>query len=270
MFHVHVHERLARSQHVGAAHELGERYRQRRRLPEAPTTRHHVARLAVDHHRHEGDVVDEGVLDAAWRAAERHVDAAREDAVELGRAGEDGVARRPGVGEAVERFVERDPRVLRAHHVAQRVAARGAGGETDPFELREQIPHRSVTDPVQLQVLPGGEVQPILAVPVPESGHGPRLGSGQHPAGHPDAHHEAVILLLRADAPGLQRIAVVGGEPAVTIRGHPVEINGEPGSLRGSDVGCGHDGDGTDVGFRPADLAVANRSRLAHRPPRGW
>ena len=81
----------------------------------------------------------------------------------------------PGVGQAVERLVEAEAGVLGAHHVAQRVAAGRSGGEAEPVEPGQHLGHVAVLDPVQLDVLPGGEVQPVGAVAAGQPGQAPRL-----------------------------------------------------------------------------------------------
>ena len=121
-------------------------------------------------------VVHQGVVAAAGRAAEGDVDPAGQRDVQLGRPGDDGVGDQPGVGQAVERLVEADAGVLGAHDVAQRVAARRAGGEAGPVDGGEHAGDPAVVHPVQLDVLAGGEVQPVLGRGGRRGGPGPAPG----------------------------------------------------------------------------------------------
>ncbi len=223
--HEHVDQGLGRGQGVGPGHEVGQLDGQVRCLAQAAATPQLVARLTVAHHGHEAAVVQEGVVAAARRAAEGEVDSTRQLAVERGRAGQDGVGDGPGVGQAVERLVEAGARLLRGHHVSHGVAACRAGAETQLGQLVQHLGHLAVLHPVQLHVLPGRQVQPVVAVGASQAGQSPCLVGGEHAARNADANHEHVVLLLSAHAVGLQGVALLRAQPGVTFCGQAGKID---------------------------------------------
>ena len=152
-----------------------EQHGERRRLAQAAAGPQLVAGAPVDHHRDQPGVVEQGVVAAAGRAAEGHVEPGRQLHVQLGRAGDQGVGHQAGVGEAVEGLVEADAGVLGAHDVAHRVPAGRAGREPVAGQGVEHVRHLAVGHPVQLDVLAGGEVQPVLGVPGGHAGQAPGL-----------------------------------------------------------------------------------------------
>ena len=247
MGHEHVDQRLDGGEHLGAGDERREQHGQRRRLAEAAARPHLVARHADLDRRDQAHVVDEGVVAAAGRPAEGDVDPARQHHVELGRAGHERVRDQAGVGEAVERLVQPDAGVLGGHHVADRVPARRPGRQPVPAERLEHLGHFAVADPVQLDLLAGGEVHPVLGVAGRHPGEAPHLRGRGHAAGDADADHEHLVLQLGAHAVGLQGEAVLGGEPAVALGGQPGQVDGEAGALGRGDVRSCH---ATDCGER--------------------
>lgn len=238
--HEHVDERLDRWEGVDAGDEGVEEHGEGGRLAEAASDPQLIAGHAVDDLRHESEVVDQGVLSAAGRAAEGDVEPARELAVQLGRASHDGVGDQPGVGQAVEGLVEADAGVLGAHDVAERVPARRPGRQADAGEVGQQERDVSGLDPVELHVLAGGEVQPVGGVAGGEAAEAPELLGGGDAAGDAHPGHEHAVLELRADAVGLERVAVLGGEPPVALGGEALEVDAQAGALGGGDVGEGH------------------------------
>ncbi len=236
----HVHEGLRRRDDVVAGDEVTQFHCERGRLAEASAAPQLVAGLAVAHDRHERGVVHARVLAALGRSAEADVHAAREPAVELSGAGEEGVADEARVGETVERFVETDAGVLAADDVPHRVAARRAGGQADALQLGENRLDISVVHPVQLETLARREMQPIRRVATRDAGDAARLLRREHTAGYADAHHEDVVLRLCADAVRLQGVPVLERQPSVAVSGQPSEIDVKAGTLRSGNVDGSH------------------------------
>ena len=128
-----------------------------------------------------------------------------------GEKGRDGLCHR----QSLDDLVRVDARHRARADVARRVAARLDRRQPDVPETLPNPGHVCDADPVQLNVLPGREV----GVPVAEDravvgalGKGvgrhtdlAHLGSGHHPAGHLDPHHEGIAsLALRIHADPLE------------------------------------------------------------------
>ncbi len=240
-------------QRVRPGDEIGELDGQLRRPAQAPTAPQLVAGPPVTDHGHEAAVVEQGVVAAARGAAEGEVDPAGQLAVEGGGASQDGIGDRSGVGQAVEGLVEADARLLRAHDVAHGVAARGAGGEAQTGQLLQHLGDLAVGHPVELDVLTGGQVQPVAAVRPSEASQAPGLLGGEHAARNPHPDHEHVILFLGAHPVRLEGVPVLGGQPGVPLRGEAVQVDDEAGPLGRGDVGGCHWRQGTE-GLFPAVL----------------
>jgi hypothetical protein len=93
---------------------------------------------------------------------------------------------------------------------------------------------------VELDVLTGGEVEPVVAVQTSEAGQAPGLLGEEDAPGHPVADHEDVVLLLGAHPVGLEGVTVLGGEPAVTLGGQARQVDLQSGPLGRRYVRCRH------------------------------
>jgi hypothetical protein len=93
---------------------------------------------------------------------------------------------------------------------------------------------------VELEVLAGREVEPVLAELGGQARRTARPGGRDHAAWHADADHEHVVLQLRADAPRLQGVALLRAQPVVAVRREAGDVDGQAGALRRREVGQGH------------------------------
>ena len=226
----------------GVGHALGgdehaEPLAQSRRGGQAPAHPQVVADAelgVVD--RDEGHVVDlvhhvlarvagDRGLELARQVRQRGVaDEARRDLVDLrGR---------------VDQLIDRDAGDGRAEHDARHVAARLGGAEADRLEAAPDLGHRLDLDPVQLDVLPVGQVGGVAAEFGRDAGDDAQLLGGQLAAVDADAQHEVLVfelvrlegrgaaavdagLALRVEAPHAEAAVQIGrvdrGEAALRV-----------------------------------------------------
>ena len=124
----------------------------------------------------DADVVEHGLAAVGRAAGEVDLELARQ-ALGVGVAQE--VAERGfGPRRDVEDLERARAGEVAAHHVADGVAARFAGGHADRAEVLEQFGHAGQLDEVELDVLPGGDVAPTAAVGVGDVRRTPRAARG--------------------------------------------------------------------------------------------
>src|SRR5204863_2873653 len=83
-----------------------------------------------------------------------------------------------------------------AQDVAGHVATGLEAGQAHAFEPVPDLGHVLDPDPVELDVLPVGDVGKVPPVFLGDAGHGAQLLRGKLPAGDADAHHEKRVLDL--------------------------------------------------------------------------
>ena len=239
-------------------------------LPRLPPAQSSYPGTPSTTHRDEPGVVEQGVVAAARRAAQRHVQPGRQHHVQFGRPGDERVGHVPGVGEAVERLVQPDAGVLGAHHVADRVTARRPGRQPVAAERRRarRSTSRSRTQCSSTfwRVVTWSQSSPCRAATRAR----PRAWPvGSDPTGDPDPDHEHVVLALRAHAVGLERVAVLGSQPVVALDGQAVEVDGQAGALGCGDVRSCHATDCGEPdparGFLAANVPSRRRPRRCER-----
>ncbi len=167
------------------------------------------------------DVVDLRVGAPLGAAGDGDLELARE-VVELGVGGElagDLDGERAGVEQLV--LVQAGERA--AGDVADDVAAGSLGAEADGGEGVGDLDQRADGEPVQLDVLAGGDVGQVARILFGDVGDDAELGAGEQAVGQADAHHEEL---------GRPALAVgsAGDSDAVTLRvdAPPLEVEAGP------------------------------------------
>ena len=240
MLDMDVEEGVAGGQDLRAGHEVDGLERQHRRgLAEAAADPALVAELTLRrHHRHERKVVHPGVVPACRTPTERHVDALGHLGVQLRGPAEDRVLHHAGVGIAVERLLQADAGVGAGHDAAHGVAAGRARRETQAADLPEHGRHVPGVHVVQLDLLAGREVDPSSGVLVRDACQAAgRVGVEDTPDA--DADHEHARLCLGTQAVHLEGVALLGGQPLVSLGRQAVEVHRQAGALGAGNVG-GH------------------------------
>ena len=106
-----------------------------------------------------------------------------------------------GPGADVEHLVGAGPSEVASLYVADRVATRLPGGESDRGQLPHHLRYLGQLHEVELQVLPGGDMAPASAVFGGDGGQGVELVGGDGPVRDLDPHHLAgAALALTVDA----------------------------------------------------------------------
>ena len=122
-----------------------------------------------------------------------------------------------------------DPCHRAAENVAWRVAARLESAQTHRLELVPNGGNIFDADPVQLDVLPVGDVSEIATVGGGDVPDGAQLFDAQLPTRNPDPHHEVpVVELLRLEQPGLP---TADPRPTLGIEAHPAHPAAQIGSI---------------------------------------
>src|SRR3954469_7233038 len=94
-----------------------------------------------------------------------------------------------------------------AQHVPGRVTTRLGGRQTDAFEPAPDLGHVLDADPVQLHVLPVGDVSDVAAELPGDAGDDPQLVAGQRTAGDTHPEHEVLVVeILRFEDRGLAAV----------------------------------------------------------------
>ncbi len=161
---------------------------------------------------HERDVVDFGVRAMHTAAADRRLVLARQ-------VRERGVTDVPGsdrtdVLRGVEDLVGRDPGERASEEHARRVAARLLRREPDLLDPFEDRGHVFDADPVQLHVLPVGDVGDVASEPLARPGDRAELVARQPAAVDADPHHEELVLELL----GFRRARPLTGDALLALR----------------------------------------------------
>ena len=234
MLDMDVEEGVAGGQDLRAGHEVDGLERQHRRgLAEAAPDPALVAELTLRrHHRHERKVVHPGVVPAGRTATERDVDALGHPGVEPGGPAEDGVLQHAGIGMAVKRLLEADPGVGTRHDPPHGVATGRARREPQAADLPEHGRHVPGVHVVQLDLLAGREVDPSARVVVGDACQ----AAGRvrlEDAPDADADHEHARLCLGTQAVHLEGVALLGGQPLVSLGCQAVEVDRAPGPVEG-------------------------------------
>ena len=138
----------------------------------------------------EGDVVDLRVGAPLGAAGDGDLELARQ-VVELGIRGEV-VRDLDGERAGVEQFVLVQAGERAAGDVADDVAAGSLGAEADGGEGVDDLDQGADGEPVQLDVLAGGDVGEVAGVLLGDVGDDARLGAGEQAVGQADAHHEVL------------------------------------------------------------------------------
>ena len=130
------------------------------------------------------------------------------------------------IGAGVEDLAGVDAGHRAAEDVARHVAARLQRGQAHLFEPLPDRRHVLDPDPVELHVLPVGDVGEVAAVLLGDARHGAQLLGGQLPAGDADPHHEVGVLdlgvleragLAAADAGAALGVQAPPAEPAAQV-----------------------------------------------------
>src|SRR5690348_1600760 len=215
----------------------------------------------------EGDVVD--LVDSALcrAAADRGLELARQD-------GERGVADvRLADGGDLRRAVDDLVRVdagLRA--VADRprgIAAGLGGGQAYRLERLPDVGDVLDLDPVQLDVLPVGDVRCAAGVTARDVGDDPQLVVGQPATVDTDAQHEVTVVeLLRLQHRGL---AAVEARPALCVQPVPAKPAAQVSRVDGVEAVLGVDVDDPLTDVEPVVVALVflvlvERLAIAERP----
>jgi hypothetical protein len=182
----------------------------------------------------EADVVNlgEGAPDGA--SGDGDLELAGE-VVELGVGGEE-MRDLHGEWAGVQEFLVLNAGERAAGDVADYVAAGALGGEVDLGEGVDGLDEGVDGEPVELDVLAGGDVGQVAGVFAGELAYDAGLMGGEQAVGHADAHHEVLGgLAFAADAAGDTQAVALG------VDAPPLEV--EIGPLRGngvaSDLGVG-------------------------------
>src|SRR5215217_5761675 len=170
-------------------------------------------RPVVEPGRDESQIVDLRLGAVLAAAGDAHLELARQIGVLAVTGEEIADGHRDWVG--VDDLFAVDPGDRAAEHVARRVAAGLNGRDTDRFKLAPDLRHRADPDPVQLDVLPRGQVEVAVAperVRLRATGvlrgalaDEPGLRRGEPPAGDLHPQHEGIAALsLRVEPDPLQ------------------------------------------------------------------
>ena len=215
----------------------------------------------------ERDVVDLVVGALGRAAADRGLELARQ-------VGERRVADVPVVDggdlrRGVDQLVGVQARERAAHDDPGRVAAGLGGGQADGLQRLPDRRDRLDLDPVQLDVLPVGDVGGAPGVPDRDVGDDPQLLRRQLPAVDPDAEHEvAVVELLGLEDGGL---AAVDAGPALGVKPVPAEAAAQVGGVDRVEAALGVDVDDPLADVEPVVellvfLVLVERLAVAERP----
>ena len=178
------------------------------------------------------------MVPAGRTAAERDVDALGHLRVEPGGPAEDRVLQHAGIGIAVKRLLEADPGIGTRHDPPHGVATGRARREPQAADLTEHGRHVPGVHVVQLDLLAGRQVDPSARVVVGDACQAPgRVGLKDPP--DPDADHEHARLCLGTQAVHLEGVALLGGQPLVSLGRQAVEVDRKAGALGAGNVG-GH------------------------------
>ena len=160
----------------------------------------------------ERDVVDLGVRAVHAATADRRLVLARQ----VGERRIAQVARRDraDVGGRVQHLVGRDAGERAAEEHARRVAARLLRREPDGVDPLEDRGHVLDADPVQLHVLPVGDVGDVAPEPLARPRDRAQLLARHAAAVDPDPHHEELVLELL----GLGRAGALAGHALLALR----------------------------------------------------
>ncbi len=174
----------------------------------------------------EADVVDLGVGAPEGAAGDGDLELARE-VVEVGVGGED-VGDFYGEGGAVDELVGIEAGEGAAGDVADDVSAGALGGEADLGELVDDVDEGLEGEPVELDVLAGGDVGEVAGVLLGDLADDAELVRGEEAVGQADAHHEELGgLALAADAAGGADAVALGVDaPPFEVEAGPLGEDG--------------------------------------------
>ena len=121
-----------------------------------------------------------------------------------------------------------DARIGTPGDVANAVGAGAASADVDGQQLLVQVDDLLERHPVDLDVLPGGDVADAAAIAVGDVGHDVELLRREQPPGNLDALHVAGVVQLVVQAVGEPNGAPgIGGDLTALIPGQPIGMAGE-------------------------------------------